>query len=67
MPAQKFALADAHVLTNAAVYLFCEKDCLGHHECFRSHDRVAQRQLREIALRLAQRGYGPPKKREART
>ena len=67
MPAQKFALTDAHLLTNAAQYLFCEKDCPGYHECFRSHDWVAQRRLREIALRLAQRGYGPPKKREART
>ena len=61
MPAQKFALKDAHMLTNAAQYLFCEKHCPGYHECFRSHDWVAQRRLREIALRLAQRGYGPPR------
>lgn len=75
MSVQKFALKDAHVLTNAAHDMFCAKGdpeasgfrqgCVNHW-CAYSHDYVLQRKLREIALRLAQRGYGPPKKQEAR-
>ncbi len=64
MPVQKFALRDANVLTNCAWADFCENPRCSRYDCSLLHDKVLQRKLREIALRLAQRGYGAPKKRE---
>jgi len=67
---QKFALEDARVLSKAACTdkyggIFCEDGpgWCGDYECPYSHDYALQKKLRAIALRLAQRGYGPPNRK----
>lgn len=74
MSVQKFARNDANVLTKAACDsehggMFCAKanrsevyGWCGDYECSYNHDLTLQRRFREIALRLASRGYGPTKK-----
>ena len=60
---QRFALRDATVLSTFARDGFCESKYCGGYDCPLSHDEALRKKFREIALRLAQRGYGPPKKR----
>ena len=62
---QKFARRDANVLTEVADHLFCKSAmCLGY--CQESHDWAAQKRVREIALRLVSRGYGPTPRQRGR-